>query len=67
MKRNEKDIVIYGADGKRDELSNIPLHFISQKSPENLLSFKEKLPLFVENVSWHLNLKADTEFFSITG
>lgn len=67
MNRNEKDIIISGADGKRDELSNIPSHFISQKSPENLLSFMKKFPLFVENVSWHLNLKADIEFFSITG
>lgn len=66
MNRNEKDIVIYEADGKRDELPNIPSHFISQKSSENLLNFMEKLPLFVENVSWHLNLKADIEFFTIT-
>lgn len=63
MNRNEKDTVIYGADGKRDELSNIPLHFISQKSPENLLRLMKKLPLFVENVSWHLNLKADILYY----
>lgn len=56
------------ADGKRCELSSIPSYFISQKSSENLfLSFIKKLLLFVENVSWHLNLKADMEFFTITG
>lgn len=63
-----KKIVIYGADGKSDELSNIPLHFVSRKSSENLfLAFMKKLSLFVENVSWHLELKADIEFFTITG